>query len=189
LRSNRPTFGGSGHLVVWGIRWQVGGGHTGGGFGGFQRFHVARSHRPPAYRRSPHHRAHQASRPGDIVFNFTFDDPKAYTKPWDGQLAFKLKTDGIMTETIYTISDELNFRAALPERNLLFQSGRVLTPARCAVPSTRKLTGTFLLEVSLLSAPRSYWRAYSWTTSAEIQLKLLAHENSVHPRSCRWFRS
>jgi len=25
------TFGGSGHLVVWGIRWQVGGGHTGGG--------------------------------------------------------------------------------------------------------------------------------------------------------------
>ena len=48
--------------------------------------------------------------PETLVFNFTFDDPKAYAKPWDGQLAFKLKTDGIMTETIYTISDELRFR-------------------------------------------------------------------------------
>ena len=48
--------------------------------------------------------------PETLVFNFTFDDPKAYTKPWDGQLTFKLKTDGIMTETIYTISDELSYR-------------------------------------------------------------------------------
>jgi hypothetical protein len=48
--------------------------------------------------------------PETLVFNFTFDDPKAYTKPWDGQLTFKLKTDGVMTETIYTISDELSFR-------------------------------------------------------------------------------
>jgi hypothetical protein len=48
--------------------------------------------------------------PETLVFNFTFDDPKAYTKPWDAQLTFKLKSDGIMTETIYTISDELNFR-------------------------------------------------------------------------------
>ena len=48
--------------------------------------------------------------PETLVFNFTFDDPKAYTKPWDGQLTFKLKNDGIMTETIYTISDELSFR-------------------------------------------------------------------------------
>jgi len=48
--------------------------------------------------------------PETLVFNFTFDDPKAYAKPWEGQLAFKLKTDGIMTETIYTISDELRFR-------------------------------------------------------------------------------
>jgi hypothetical protein len=45
-----------------------------------------------------------------LVFDFTFDDPKAYTKPWNGEVTFKLKTDGIMTENIYTISDELNFR-------------------------------------------------------------------------------
>jgi hypothetical protein len=45
-----------------------------------------------------------------LVFDFTFDDPKAYTKPWNGKLTFKLKTVGIMTENIYTISDELNFR-------------------------------------------------------------------------------
>jgi hypothetical protein len=48
--------------------------------------------------------------PETLVFDFTFDDPKAYTKPWNGKLTFKLKNDGIMTENIYTISDELNFR-------------------------------------------------------------------------------
>jgi hypothetical protein len=48
--------------------------------------------------------------PETLVFNFTFDDPKAYTKPWDASLTFKLVNDGIMTETIYTISDELSFR-------------------------------------------------------------------------------
>jgi hypothetical protein len=48
--------------------------------------------------------------PETLVFNFTFDDPKAYTKPWDVYLTFKLVKDGIMTETIHTISDELNFR-------------------------------------------------------------------------------
>ncbi len=48
--------------------------------------------------------------PETLVFHFTFDDPKAYTKPWDAQLTFKRVTDGIMTETIYTISDELSFR-------------------------------------------------------------------------------
>jgi hypothetical protein len=48
--------------------------------------------------------------PETLVFKFTFEDPKAYTKPWDAQLTFKLVTDGIMTETIYTISDELSFR-------------------------------------------------------------------------------
>lgn len=48
--------------------------------------------------------------PDTLVFHFTFDDPKAYTKPWDGELTFKLKNDGVMTETIYTISDELSFR-------------------------------------------------------------------------------
>jgi len=48
--------------------------------------------------------------PETLVFDFAFDDPKAYTKPWSGQLTFKLQTDGIMTENIYTISDELKFR-------------------------------------------------------------------------------
>jgi len=48
--------------------------------------------------------------PNTLVFDFTFDDPKAYTKPWNGKLTFKLKTDGLMTENIYTISDELSFR-------------------------------------------------------------------------------
>ena len=48
--------------------------------------------------------------PETLVFNFTFDDPKAYTKPWDAHLTFKLVKDGIMTEIIYTISDELSFR-------------------------------------------------------------------------------
>jgi hypothetical protein len=48
--------------------------------------------------------------PETLVFNFTFDDPKAYTKPWDASLTFKQVNDGIMTETIYTISDELSFR-------------------------------------------------------------------------------
>jgi hypothetical protein len=48
--------------------------------------------------------------PDTLVFHFTFDDPKAYTRAWDGELTFKLKNDGVMTETIYTISDELSFR-------------------------------------------------------------------------------
>jgi len=45
-----------------------------------------------------------------LSYRVARDDPKAYAKPWNGQLTFKLKTDGIMTETIYTISDELSFR-------------------------------------------------------------------------------
>ena len=50
-------------------------------------------------------------RVGDnLVFEFTFDDPKAYTKPWSAQLAFEFVKDGAMTENIYTISDELLFR-------------------------------------------------------------------------------
>jgi len=67
--------------------------------------------------------------PETLVFNFTFDDPKAYAKPWDGQLAFKLKTDGIMTETIYTISDETEVSTALPERNTYYSNtAESLTP-------------------------------------------------------------
>lgn len=48
--------------------------------------------------------------PDTLVFNFTFDDPKAYTKPWDAHITFKRAADETMTETIYTISDELSFR-------------------------------------------------------------------------------
>jgi len=48
--------------------------------------------------------------PETLVFDLTFDDPTAYTKPWSGQLTFKLVKDEVMTETIYTISDELSFR-------------------------------------------------------------------------------
>jgi hypothetical protein len=45
-----------------------------------------------------------------LVFDLTFEDPKAYTKPWSSQLTFKLVHDGTMTESIFTISDELRFR-------------------------------------------------------------------------------
>jgi hypothetical protein len=45
-----------------------------------------------------------------LVFDFTFEDLKAYTKPWSSQLTFKLVRDGVMTENIQTISDELRFR-------------------------------------------------------------------------------
>jgi hypothetical protein len=50
-------------------------------------------------------------RAGDnLVFDFTFDDPKAFTKPWSAQLTFTPVRDGSMTESIFTISDELRFR-------------------------------------------------------------------------------
>jgi hypothetical protein len=48
--------------------------------------------------------------PETLVFDLTFDDPKAYTKPWTSQLTFKRSKDEVMTENIYTISDELRFR-------------------------------------------------------------------------------
>ena len=50
-------------------------------------------------------------RDGDtLMFDFTFDDPKAFTKPWSARLTFEFVKDGAMTENIYTISDELLFR-------------------------------------------------------------------------------
>jgi hypothetical protein len=48
--------------------------------------------------------------PETLVFDLTFEDPKVYTKPWTSQLKFKLMRDGVMTENVYTISDELRFR-------------------------------------------------------------------------------
>lgn len=48
--------------------------------------------------------------PETLVFEMTFEDPIAYAKPWSSQLTFKLDSKGIMTENVYTISDELRFR-------------------------------------------------------------------------------
>jgi hypothetical protein len=48
--------------------------------------------------------------PETLVFDLTFDDPIAYTKPWTSHLTFTLVKDGAMTENIDTISDELRFR-------------------------------------------------------------------------------
>jgi hypothetical protein len=57
------------------------------------------------------HLVERIHRSGDtLVFDFTFDDPKAFTKPWSSQQTFTLVNDGAMTETIFTISDELLFR-------------------------------------------------------------------------------
>jgi hypothetical protein len=45
-----------------------------------------------------------------LVNDLTIDDPGAYTKPWTGQLTFKLDHSGELRESIYTITDELRFR-------------------------------------------------------------------------------
>jgi hypothetical protein len=57
------------------------------------------------------HIVERIRRAGDtLVFDFTFDDPKAFTQPWSSQVSFKRAPDNTMTETIFTISDELRFR-------------------------------------------------------------------------------
>ena len=48
--------------------------------------------------------------PETLVFDMTFDDPIAYSKPWSSQLTFKLDRKGVMTENVYTIVDESRFR-------------------------------------------------------------------------------
>ena len=48
--------------------------------------------------------------PDTLVFDMTFHDPTAYTKPWSATLSFKRAKDGLMTENIYTPSEELAFR-------------------------------------------------------------------------------
>jgi hypothetical protein len=45
-----------------------------------------------------------------LVNDLTIDDPGAYTKPWNGQLRFKLDHSGELHESIYTATDELRFR-------------------------------------------------------------------------------
>jgi hypothetical protein len=46
-----------------------------------------------------------------LVDDLTFDDPGAYTKPWNGQLKFKLDHSGELHESIFTATDELRFKA------------------------------------------------------------------------------
>ena len=53
-------------------------------------------------------RIHKAG--ANLVFDFTFEDKGAFTRPWTAQLIYKPSPDGTMTENIYTISDELRFR-------------------------------------------------------------------------------
>ena len=45
-----------------------------------------------------------------LVDDLTIEDPKAYTKPWNAQLRFKLDHSGELHETIYTATDELRFK-------------------------------------------------------------------------------
>jgi hypothetical protein len=45
-----------------------------------------------------------------LVDDLTIDDPVAYTKPWTGQLRFKLDHSGELHESIYTATDELRFK-------------------------------------------------------------------------------
>jgi len=45
-----------------------------------------------------------------LVDSLTIDDPVAYTKPWNGQLTFKLDHNGELHESIYTATDELRFK-------------------------------------------------------------------------------
>lgn len=53
-------------------------------------------------------RIHKAGE--NVVFDMTFEDPGAFTRPWSMQLMFEPAPDDTMTETIFTISDELRFR-------------------------------------------------------------------------------
>ena len=62
---------------------------------------MARSGRTSAFGRTPRAGAHPPDRPCDSMqADFTFDDPKAYTKPWTGQLIFKLRTGWHLMEYI-----------------------------------------------------------------------------------------
>jgi hypothetical protein len=58
------------------------------------------------------HITERIRRTGDdiLVFDLTIEDPVAYTRPWTSQLTFARARDATMTETIYTISNELRFR-------------------------------------------------------------------------------
>ena len=46
----------------------------------------------------------------NLVDDITFEDPVAYTKPWNTQMTFKLDHNGELHENIYTATDELRFK-------------------------------------------------------------------------------
>ena len=48
--------------------------------------------------------------PETLQIDFTFEDPIAYTHPWNSTHTVKLVHDGKMTETVTTMSDELHYR-------------------------------------------------------------------------------
>jgi len=48
-----------------------------------------------------------------LVNDLTIDDPLIYSKPWKGQLIFKLDHSGELRESIYTATDELRFKTDL----------------------------------------------------------------------------
>ncbi len=48
--------------------------------------------------------------PSTLQIDFTFEDPVAYTHPWNSQYKFRLVPGGKMTETVTTMSDELRYR-------------------------------------------------------------------------------
>jgi hypothetical protein len=57
------------------------------------------------------HIVERIRRDGDtLAVEITFEDPGAFTNPWSAHLKFERVQDGAMTETIFTISDELRFR-------------------------------------------------------------------------------
>ena len=57
------------------------------------------------------HIVERIRRDGDtLAMELTFEDSGAFTKPWSAQLKFERVQDGLMIETIFTISDELRFR-------------------------------------------------------------------------------
>ena len=56
-----------------------------------------------------------------LVFDFTFEDPGAFTKPWSARATFRPAPDGTMTESVFTISDELRFRERFLQQKAAIQ--------------------------------------------------------------------
>jgi hypothetical protein len=48
--------------------------------------------------------------PETLHIDFTFEDPIAYTRPWTAEHTWKRVPDGLMVETVTTMSDEWRYR-------------------------------------------------------------------------------